>query len=74
MAAQVMLSIAGLVAKPESWAYSNYAEWVEIRNGTLVDREFVKSYFKTAEEYREFVLSYLEGEKSIDGLERYYLE
>ena len=28
----------GLVKYPADWPYSNYLEWVERRNGTLVDR------------------------------------
>ncbi len=38
---------AGLVADPGEWPYSNYLEWVGERPGTLVDREFVETYFPT---------------------------
>ena len=43
---------AGLVSHPNQWAYSNYLEWVEQRNGVLVDREFVQKYFSTAADLR----------------------
>lgn len=51
---------AGLAGQPEDWRYSNYLEWIEARSGTLVDREFIGSYFAAVADYREFVSSYLE--------------
>jgi len=51
----------GLVDHLEDWAYSNYHEWVGLRNGTMVDRDFIKSYFPSADAYIEFVWSYLRG-------------
>jgi REP element-mobilizing transposase RayT len=45
----------GLVSLPEDWPYSNYLEWVEQRSGTLVDRQFIGSYFSSAMAYAEFV-------------------
>jgi REP element-mobilizing transposase RayT len=47
--------VAGLVAKAEDWPYSNYLEWIGARPGTLVDRDFMCSYFANAEEYRTFI-------------------
>ena len=49
----------GLVAQLEEWPYPNYPEWMELRPGTLVDREFVRSYFPTPEMYKSFVWAYL---------------
>jgi putative transposase len=49
----------GLVAHPADWPYSNYLEWVGLREGTLVDREFVNQHFKSAAEYAEYVFEYL---------------
>lgn len=46
----------GLVARVEDWPYSNYLEWVGQRHGTLVDRDFVQTYFPDPDAYREFVL------------------
>jgi REP element-mobilizing transposase RayT len=48
----------GLVAAVAEWAYSNYPEWVELREGTLVDRAFVREHFTVAG-YEAFVHSYL---------------
>jgi putative transposase len=49
----------GLVALPADWPYSNYKEWVGLREGTLVDRAFVDQHFKSPAEYIEFVDDFL---------------
>jgi REP element-mobilizing transposase RayT len=46
---------AGLVTNPEQWPFSNYREWIGRRNGTLIDRDFVRLYFPTAADYQQFV-------------------
>ncbi len=61
-----------LVPQIEQWPYSNYPEWTEQRNGTLLDREFVKCYFKTPEDYRSFVLDYTPPKKLGDEMKKYY--
>ena len=45
---------AKLVDDLEEWEFSNYAEWVNKRGGQLIDKEFVESYFKTADDYITF--------------------
>lgn len=62
---------AGIVLLPEQWHYSNYLEFIEQREGTLVDREFVKSNFGSPEEYREFVMDYIPPEKAQKELRHY---
>ncbi len=47
---------AGLVTSLDDWPYSNYLEWIGQRDGTLVDREFVRGYFASPEEYVRFVV------------------
>ena len=49
----------GLVALPEDWEYSNYLEWMGMRNGKLVNREFIAENFGSLEEYRELVMEYV---------------
>ena len=49
----------GLVTEPGDWPYSNYLEWIEKREGTLVDRAFVQAHFEQSVRYVEFVLDYL---------------
>jgi len=47
---------AGLVTDVADWPYTNYLEWIGQRNGALVDREFVQSYFATPAAYARFVM------------------
>jgi REP element-mobilizing transposase RayT len=42
------------------WPYSNYPEWMGIRNGTLVDPEFIEIYFQTPALYRAQLNDYLQ--------------
>ena len=62
---------AGLVVKPEQWHYSNYAEFIGKRNGTLVDHEFVKMNFGSSEAYEDFVMNYVPPEKTQKELRHY---
>jgi putative transposase len=47
--------VAGIVKKPEDWSYSNYQEFIGLRQGTLYDAAFVREQFGTPDEYRKFV-------------------
>ncbi len=49
----------GLARSVDEWAFSNYLEWVGERNGSIVDREFVRDCFGSADQYRQYVLDYL---------------
>lgn len=49
----------GFTFQIEEWPYSNFLEWVGERNGTLVDRVFVRDCFGTVDAYRRFVIDYL---------------
>jgi len=51
----------GLVADPADWQWSNYLEWIGERNGSMVDREFIKDQFDSAEAYKEFLFQYLQS-------------
>jgi putative transposase len=48
-----------LVSLPEDWEYSNYLEWMGLRSGTLVDREFIRDNFGSLAEYKQLVMDYL---------------
>jgi len=48
----------GIVNHVEDWPYSNYAEWIGTRNGTLVDRDFIGTYFGVGEDYKKFVADF----------------
>ena len=47
---------AGLVTKPEDWDYSNYQEFIGLRNGSLFDPGFFEEYFHDNKEYSDFVM------------------
>ena len=62
---------AGIVLVPEQWHYSNYLEFIGQREGTLVDRKFVKENFGSPEEYRKFVMDHVPPEKDRKELRHY---
>ena len=63
----------GLAASPEMWDYSNYLEWMGLRNGTLVNREFIDENFGMPEEYKTFVAEYIRNRK-VDEEFRTYIQ
>lgn len=65
---------AGLVKKPEDWVYSNYREWVGLRDGALVDREFVQEHFSSAEEYVKFANDVEDEKKSYEKIQKYLFD
>jgi REP element-mobilizing transposase RayT len=50
---------AGLAKLPEEWEFSNYREWIGIRNGKLVDLNFVRDFYPDLKSYAAFVHSEL---------------
>ena len=50
---------AGFAAAPELWPYSNYAEWLGTRTGTLVDHAFIDQFYPDRGRYNQSVLDYL---------------
>ena len=62
---------AGLVVGLEDWDYSNYADWIETRAGTLIDRDFVKENFKTPNNYTACVEEYLRTRSLPDDIKGY---
>jgi putative transposase len=61
----------GLVALPEDWEFSNYLEWMNLRAGTLVNREFITDNFGTPEAYRQLTLEYLRTKRLPDEVRGY---
>jgi putative transposase len=48
-----------LVEMPEDWEFSNYLEWMNLREGTLVDRDFIGDNFGEPEDYKALVMEYI---------------
>jgi putative transposase len=61
----------GLVERPEDWEFSNYLEWLGLRNGVLVNREFIAEKFGTAEEYKKRVMKYIKTRYLPDDFQDY---
>jgi REP element-mobilizing transposase RayT len=61
----------GLTAAPEDWEFSNYLEWINLREGTLVNHEFITDNFGTAEEYKKLVMQYLKTRDLPDDVRKY---
>jgi putative transposase len=61
----------GLVALPEDWEFSNYFEWMNLREGTLVNREFIEDNFGTSEEYKKLVMDYIKTRNLPDDVRKY---
>ena len=64
----------GLVSLPENWEYSNYLEWMDLRAGTLVNREFIAQNFGTPEEYKVKVNDYIKKRYLSDEFQTYIQE
>lgn len=61
----------GLVFLPEEWEFSNYLEWMNLREGNLVNREFIMENFGTPEEYKTLVMQYIKTRNPSDEVIRY---
>ena len=66
--------IHGLVDNLADWPYSNYLEWTGEREGTLVDRDFVRGLYPSTSDYREFVAQYIAERRLPDELAALLLE
>jgi len=64
----------GLVFLPEEWEFSNYLEWLNLREGTLVDREFIAENFGPSEEYKGLVMQYVQTRALPDEVIQYIQE
>jgi len=64
----------GLVALPEDWEYSNYLEWMNLREGTLVNREFIVENFGSPEEYKQLITNYIKTRYLPEDFRKYIQE
>ena len=49
---------AGLVDQPEDWEYSNYKEWVKMRDGKFYSKDICKDLFPNIQDYITYVKSF----------------
>ena len=61
----------GLVDLLEDWEYSNYLEWIGLRSGALVNREFIQEHFGTQAEYKGLVMDYLRTRNLPEDIGKY---
>ena len=61
----------GLAALPEDWEFSNYRDWMCLRRGTLLNREFINEHFGTAEEYKTLIMEYIKTRSLPDEVRKY---
>ena len=60
----------GFAQAPELWAYSNFAEWLGTRTGTMVDHALIQAHFQNGDLYRQYVMDYLTGlGQAVDNLD-----
>ena len=60
----------GLVDNLEEWQFSNYPEWIGLRNGVLCDREFIKKHFPDSDTYKKYVSEYLSFKQIVKNLKK----
>jgi len=61
----------GLAATAEAWEFSNYPEWMGLRKGTLVNREFIAEHFGTPAEYEAFLMEYVRTRQMDEDFRKY---
>mgnify|MGYP006292021495 CR=1 FL=1 len=49
----------GLAPSPEDWEFSNYQDWIGLREGTLLNRAFITTWIESPEAYRALMKEYL---------------
>jgi len=59
----------GLVESVEEWPYSNYPEWVGLRQGTLVAPALVARFFAKPADYQAYLVDYLRDRQLPEVLE-----
>ncbi|MFN8445022.1 MAG: transposase [Caldilineaceae bacterium] len=58
---------------PELWPYSNYLDWIGVRNGELVDHAFIQTFFPDLEQYKKKLLDYLTSKLRLPSAINNYL-
>jgi putative transposase len=59
---------ADLVKKPQDWEFSNYRDWIGLRDDLLVDRAFIGDHFASVEMYIALVAAEQDDLRSWESL------
>jgi len=65
---------AGLVERPADWPFSNYREWVGLRDNGLKDEDFIRDHFRGPQDYAAFVHDVGDEQLSSGKIRRYILD
>ncbi len=65
---------ARLVSRPEDWPYSNFREWVGLRESPLKDPVFIQDHFPDPNEYQTFVNDLEDEKKNYEKIRRYLFD
>lgn len=49
----------GIALTPDLWPFSNFLDWIDKRNGTLLDKAFIRAHFDRPQNYVAYVNEYL---------------
>ncbi|MGA3288426.1 MAG: hypothetical protein ABSD46_13510 [Bacteroidota bacterium] len=58
----------------EKWPFSDYCDWIGMRENVFVDKDFIKNNFSTTKEYESFVKDYTPRSKLKFGLDKYSID
>ena len=64
----------GLAVTPELWPYSNYQEWIGMRQGTLVDHALIQRFFPESDSYKRFVADFIRGQATLSPAIKAYFD
>lgn len=64
---------AGLVKSPEEWPFSDYCNWIGVKENTYIDKDFIENIFYSAKEYETFVKEFVPS-KVKGGLNSYLFD
>lgn len=62
------------IAKAENYKWCSYQDYLELRNGTICNKEIILSQFKNVEEYRKYVEMVVRESGKRKDLEKYFIE
>jgi len=65
---------ANLVAHAEEWPYSNYREWIGVRNATLSDQKFIRDHYPDLGDYARYITDGEDEKKSYKHIAKYMID